>query len=303
MSASLQNNRTMSLYESGDSSGTVSLSGMFEGAFGNVRTGEVRLPTLAHLIARGGWPEALEASAEESSLYSRELLESVGGTDFPFASGVRRDGARMTALVRALALRESEMVSARGLIRDVADLGGGTMDPDTLSGYLADLRAAGLAWDQPAFDPGVPLSLRAGRRPKRRLADPSLSAAALGMDADGLIGSLGAMEALFEALCTRDLRIYAEGMGGSVGHYRDGRGNTVDATVLLEDGRWGAFDVRLGMNQVDSAAEKLIGFREKIADDDGRRPEVLCVLVGLSSYAYRREDGVYVVPITALRDR
>ena len=205
-------------------------------------------------------------------------------------------------LIRSLARNESTLASNNKLISDISEEYEIELSAKTVSDYLDVLNRMFLIEDQCAFNPGLRSSYRIGKTAKRHLADPSLAAAAIGANTENLLKDLNTFGFLFESLCERDLRIYTQSLGGTIGHYRDGRGNEIDTAVQLPDGRWGAFEIKLGTNQVDEAAEKLLTFTEKIRRDGGRVPEFLCVIAGLSSYTYRREDGVYVVPITALRD-
>lgn len=291
--------RTMSLYESGDSTGAVSVSGMFGNRFRNHATGEVDLRALMYLTLRGGWPDAIGIDADRVSDPSRDYLDSIMDEDFTRIDGVKRDPEKVRRLITAIGRNESTVVSNRKLIRDLKQLDGYGIDPDTFADYYNLLRRMFLVEEQNAFNPGLRSSTRVGKSPKRHLVDPSLSAAAIGATIDSLMKDLNTYGFLFESMCERDLLVYAETFGGELRHYRDSNGKEIDAIVRMPDDRWGAFEIKLGMNQVDEASENLLKLDERFRRD-GRPPEFLCVITGLSSYAYRREDGVYVVPITAL---
>ena len=161
----------------------------------------------------------------------------------------------------------------------------------------------GLVWDQPAFDPGLGYASRVSKAPKRHLTEPSLAVAARGMTKEDLSDDRRTLERLFEALCERDLRIYAESLGSVLGHYRDGDGRTIDAVVELPDGRWGAFDIVLGRDGIDDCAKDLVRVRDYMERRCGNAPSVLCVVCGTAETAKLRPDGVYVVPITRLKAR
>lgn len=294
---------TMSLFESGDSNGAVSISSMFDGTLKTSSAGNSDLRHLIYLTVRGGWPASIGVSAENSNLIGTSYLNSIRDEDFVKIDGIKRDSAKIRMLIRSLARNESTLASKSTLISDMSENENEKIDPETLTDYHSLLERMFLIEDQPAFNPGLRSSYRVGKTAKRHLADPSLAAAAMGANIENLFRDLNTFGLLFEALCERDLRVYSQSLGGTIGHYRDGRGNEIDTAVRLPDGRWGAFEIKLGMNQVDKAAEDLLELTEKIRKDEGKVPEFLCVIVGLSSYAYRREDGVYVVPITALRDR
>ncbi len=177
-----------------------------------------------------------------------------------------------------------------------------TLAPDTVTDYLAVLRRLFVVWEQGAYSPNLRSSVRVGKKPKRHLADPSLSAAALGVGAIDLIGDLNTFGFLFEALCERDLAVYSQALGGTLLHYRDAQNREIDAVIELPGGAWGAFEIKLGANQVDEAAEHLLAMRSLMERDaTARPPAVLVVICGMSSAAYTRPDGVMVVPPTALR--
>lgn len=294
---------TMSLFESGDSTGAVSLSDLFSNTFENRLTGDVDLNRLIYLTVRGGWPASIGSESSDASKISTLYLRSIRDEDFKKIDGIERNADKIGMLIRSLARNESTLASNNKLISDISEEYETDLSAKTVSDYLEVLNRMFLIEDQYAFNPGLRSSYRIGKTAKRHLADPSLAAAAIGANTENLLKDLNTFGFLFEALCERDLRVYSQSLGGTIGHYRDGRGNEIDTAVQLPDGRWGAFEIKLGTNQVDEAAEKLLTFTEKIRRDGGRVPEFLCVIAGLSSYAYRREDGVYVVPITSLRDR
>ena len=290
---------TMSLLESSDSSGVASISSLFRQDMKTVTVKDVDLRQLIDLTVRGGWPEALTMSVDGAMLLLRSYLNSIRDEDFTKIDGVSRDGDKIRRCINSLSRNESTVVSNKTIIRDIKEYDDDVIDDDTLSDYLKILKRMFITEDQFAFNPGLRSSYRVGKSPKRHLADPSLSIAAIEATPESLFDDLETYGFMFESMCERDLRIYAQCLRGRVGHYRDGRGNEIDAIIELANGHWGAFEIKLGMNQVDEAAEKLLKMNEKF-QDSRRPPDFLCVLVGLSSYAYRREDGVYVVPITAL---
>ena len=172
----------------------------------------------------------------------------------------------------------------------------------TIASYLDVFRRLYVVEDQPAFSPSVRSSVRVKQAGKRHLTDPSIACSLLGLNEERLIGDLKTMGFLFEALCERDLWIYANYYGGKLFHYQDYKEKEIDAVIEMPNGEWGAFEIKLGANQIDGAAENLLSIRDKIArDNKDKVPKFLCVLCGLSNAAYRRPDGVYVVPITSLK--
>lgn len=293
----------MSLFESGDSSGAVSLRGLFDSPIESMPTGEVALERICELIVRGGWPGNLSATRETAQLVPASYLQQVIDQDASRVDGKHRDPYKTSMLLRSLARNESTMAANSTIKRDMTQFDGETMADNTLTDYLSALYRLFVVYDQPAFDPHMRSSVRVGKKPKRHLADPSLAAAVLGANVERLMGDLETLGFLFEALCERDLAIYAQAHNGKLYHYRDGNNREIDAVVELPDGRWGAFEIKLGANQIDKAATGLIKIKEAIErEPQGVPPSVLVVVCGLSSFAYTRPDGVMVVPITALRD-
>lgn len=293
--------RTMSLFESGDSSGTVSLEALCRGELAPAATGEVELRRLIGLIIRGGWPGSLGLAPEQAALLPAEYLNAVIDDDVFRMDGVRRDSAKMRLLLRSLARNESTTATNKTLVRDIRAVDDGDMDPATVAAYLDIFRRLFITDDLPPFSSGIRSSVRVKQAEKRHFADPSLACALLRATPEALLGDLETLGFLFEALCERDLRIYAEAFGAGLYHYQDYKGQEIDAVVELPDGSWSAFEIKLGANQIDAAAEKLLEIKRQFeADPKGRPPAALCVVCGLSSAAYRRPDGVFVVPITAL---
>lgn len=295
--------RPMSLFESGESSGEVSLAAVFDGPLEARATGEVELSSLIEQVIRGGWPGAIGLSQSAAHEVSEGYLYAVAHDDISRIDGVSRSPHRVAMLLRSLARNESTVASNRTLKNDMQEYDDETIDEKTIADYLESLRRLFLIDDQPAFNPNMRSSVRVGKMPKRHLADPSLAAAALGVTAETLTDDLNTFGFLFEAMCERDLRVYAQCAGGELYHYRDGRGREIDAVVTVPDGRWAAIEIKLGAHQIDEAASKLLALQRDMQDDPrATPPSVLCVVCGMTAYAYTRPDGVCVVPITALRD-
>ena len=295
--------RTMSLFESGDSDGSVSLRGLFGGGFKGTPVRENRIEDLARLTVRGGWPANVSPAEDGSTIVMHRYVEELCERDVPRVDR-SKNPSRMKRLIRSLARNEATLASASRLSRDMLENEDDEMKSSTVSDYLDVLDRMFLIENQPAFSPNARSSVKVGKAPKRHLADPAIAASALGLDEKGLLEDLETFGFLFEALCERDLQVYAQAMGGSLMHYRDDKGREVDAVVELPDGRWGAFEIKLGTGRIDQAAEGLLRVSDAMEDVlRSRRPEFMCVLSGTEGAAYRREDGVYVVPITSLRDR
>lgn len=295
--------RPMSLWESGDSSGKISLQSLCHGEMTPAMTGEVDLKALIGLIIRGGWPGSLGLSSEQAALLPAEYLNAVIDDDVYRMDGIKRDTHKMRLLLRSLARNESTTATNRTLIRDVKAIDDTDIDSNTIAAYLDIFKRLFITDNQPPFSVGIRSSVRIKQAEKRHFADPSLACALLKATPASLLGDLETLGFLFEALCERDLRIYAESFGASLYHYQDYKNQEIDAVIELPDGTWCAFEIKLGANQIDAAASNLLEIKKQIEEDPkGKPPAVLCVLCGMANAAYQRPDGVFVVPITALKD-
>ena len=294
--------RPMSLYESGDSSGKVSLQELCEGKLTPAITGEVDLRTLARLTVRGGWPGNLDIADADISLLPGEYLDAVIDDDVNRVDETRRDSRKVRLLLRSLARNESTTATNRTLKNDIKEIDDEDIDVETVATYLDIFNRLFLTDNQPPFSAKLRSSVRVKQAEKRHFCDPSLACALLRATPEKLIGDLETFGFLFEALCERDLKIYAESFGAQLYHYQDYAGNEIDAVIELPDGNWCGIEIKLGANKIEEAAENLIHIRDEIAKDGGKTPSALIVLCGLSNAAYQRPDGVYVVPLTALKN-
>ena len=294
--------RPMSLYESGDSSGKVSLQALCEGKLTPTITGEVDLRTLAHLTVRGGWPGNLNIDDADISLLPSEYLDAVIDDDVNRVDETRRDSRKVRLLLRSLARNESTTATNRTLKNDIKEIDDEDIDVETVATYLDIFNRLFLTDNQPPYAAKLRSSVRVKQAEKRHFCDPSLACALLKVTPERLIGDLETFGFLFEALCERDLKIYAESFGAALYHYQDYAGNEIDAVIELPDGNWCGIEIKLGANKIEEAAENLIHIRDEIAKDGGKTPSALIVLCGLSNAAYQRPDGVYVVPLTALKN-
>jgi len=294
--------RTMSLYESGDSTGYVLLKDICNGKEISKATGEVNLKKLANLIIRGGWPANLEYSSTQSIKVVNEYINLIIEDDLYRLDGVNRDKHKMKLLLKSLARNESTTVSNATLKNDIKEVDNEDIDIDTVSSYLNALNKLFLLDNDEPFSTNIRSSIRVKQGKKRHFADPSIACALLNLTEEKLIGDLETFGFLFEALVERDLKIYASSFNAKVYHYQDYLNREIDSVIELEDGNWCAFEVKLGVNAIDSAAANLIKIRDSIKEENGKEPSVLCVICGLSNAAYKRPDGVYVIPITALKN-
>lgn len=294
--------RTMSLYESGDSSGAVSLRELCGGRLDPVMTDETDLRELIYCVVRGGWPGNINAPAEDAMILPDSYITAILEDDAQRIDGVKYDRRKMELLLRSLARNESTTATNSKLLNDIKETDDEQLDRDTVAAYIDVFERMFLLDNQQPFSTNIRSSARVKQAEKRHFCDPALACALLKATPERLLGDLNTFGFLFEGLCERDLKVYAESFGAKVFHYQDYANREIDAVIELDDGKWCAFEIKLGANQIDSAAAELIKISEDIKNSGGQAPSVLCVICGLSNAAYRRTDGVFVVPITALKD-
>jgi predicted AAA+ superfamily ATPase len=294
--------RTMSLYESGDSSGQISLEALCNGTLTPAMTGEVDLKNLINLIIRGGWPGSLDLPLKQAALLPQQYLQAVIDDDVYRIDEVKRNTQKMRLLLMSLARNESTTATNALLKADIKEKDAQDIDANTVTSYLDIFKRLFLTDNQSPFASNVRSSVRVRQAEKRHFADPSLACALLKLTPEALLNDLETLGFMFEALCERDLRIYAESFGGTLYHYQDYKNREIDAVIELPDGKWAAFEIKLGANQIDQAAANLKQIQREFEEDKKAvPPSVLCVLCGLSNAAYQRPDGVFVIPITALK--
>lgn len=294
--------RPMSLFESGNSSGDISLKDICEGRIEPKISGEVDLRKLIDFIIRGGWPANQEATLKQAAYLPIQYIRAVLDDDVYRIDNVKRDKHKMELLLRSLARNEATTVTNKKLKNDIKEIDDEDIDVETVSAYLDVFQRLFLTDNQKPFEAKLRSSIRIKQAEKRHLSDPSLAAALLNATPEMLLNDLNTLGFLFEALCERDLKIYAESFDADLYHYQDYNNNEMDAVIAMPDGKWCGFEIKLGANQIDMAAENLIKIKNEIKASGGIAPDSLCVICGLSNAAYQRPDGVFVVPITALRN-
>ena len=295
--------RPMSLFESGDSSGLISLKEVCEGCLTPVMTGEVDLRKIIRLILRGGWPKALSLANNESFLLPGKYLKDLINNDAVKADGVKRDTKKMWIVLRSLARHESSTTNKASLLKDIHEKSAVHLSHNTLDEYLDIFKRLFLTDNiEPFSASGLRSALRVKQAEKLHFADPSLACSLLGATEDNLLGDLQTLGFLFEALCERDLRIYAQSFGSKLYHYQDYANHEIDAVIAHPDGSWTAVEIKLGANQIDEAAHKLLKIKKKLEQASKNcAPKQLSVLTGMSNAAYQRPDGVFVLPLLALK--
>ncbi len=296
------NMRTMSLYETGDSTGDISLKDICEGKFIDKATGKVELRNLARLIIRGGFPGNINYSASDAKEIVNEYINLIINDDLYRLDGISRDKHKVKLLLKSLARNESTTVTNSALKNDIKEIDNEDIDVDTLSSYLDAFDRLFLLDNDEPFSTNIRYSVRVKQAEKRHFADPSMACALLNITEDKLINDLETFGFLFESLVIHDLKVYADSFNAKCYHYQDYQNKEIDQVIELEDGSWCAFEIKLGANQIDYAAKNLINIRDSILKENGKAPSVLCVICGLTTAAYKRPDGVYVVPITALKN-
>lgn len=290
--------RPMSLVESGHSTGDVSLEGLFEGESPRAGDPGLAIGDLAERIAVGGWPALIGRTMDQALIALRGYLDETRRVDLIRLDGIRRDPENVERVLRSLARHVSTSASARSI---AADVGGsdGPIDYHTVLEYTTALTRLFVIEDLPAWSPALRSRSALRAAPTRHFVDPSLAVAALGTGPERLLKDVGTLGLLFESLVVRDLRIYARALDASVFHYRENSGLEADAIVERRDGRWAAFEVKLGQAAVDDAARSLLRVADRVDPDRHGPPATLAVITGWG-YAYRRPDGVAVIPIGAL---
>lgn len=290
--------RPMTLFETGHTNGAISLARLLGGDVARSPDPGLSVADLAERIAVGGWPGLLGLAVNQSLRATRDYLDEVRRLDISRVDGIRRDPDRVERLLRSLARNVATYAATTTLAADTGGAGDALKD-DTVREYLDALERLMVVEDQPAWAPHLRSrsSLRSGA--KRHFVDPSLAVAALRATPARLLSDLGLLGFLFESLVVRDLRVYAQPLEGQVLQYRDNTGLEVDAIVETADGRWAAFEVKLGPGQIDEGAATLLKFAARVDTDRDGEPAVLGVIVGFG-YGYVRDDGVSVIPIGAL---
>lgn len=293
--------RPMSFFESGISDGSISLAALLDGAQVAPGTSSLTIPELAVELAIGGWPSSrAQGLALADALQAvRGYVDQVRRTDIQRVDGVERDPERVLRLMQSLARNVATPVSNRTLATDTAGPTGSPIDRDTVASYLTALERIFVIEDQPAWSPHLRSSWQLRTSPKRHFVDPSLALAALRTTSERALAETRYFGFLFESLVVRDLRVYAQSADAEVRHYKDNRDLEIDAVVQAADGRWAAFEVKLGVEWIDQAAANLKLFARQIDTQATGRLGALAVIVG-QGYAYTRDDGVAVIPIGML---
>ena len=273
---------------------------LFEGKMPVMEPSDLSIEQIAYAICRGGWPAAVSMGGEDALEMSRDYVEAIIHQDISRVDGVEKNPKRVQLLLRALARNVATMATNQTILNDVA-ANEMSISLPTVDGYMNALRRIFVIEDQAAWSPSMRSKSALRTSAKRHFIDPSIATAVLRTSPKGLLEDFNSFGFLFESLCTRDMRIYADANDGDVQHFRDRNGLEADMIVSLSDGRWAAVEVKLGNRQIEEAAEHLLQLSRKVDDEKMGKPSFLMVLTG-GEYAYHRKDGVVVVPIGCLKD-
>ena len=293
--------RPMSLYESKESIGKVSLAELFKGE--NISSiNETDLEEIAFLICRGGWPKSIGLDEKPALFQAIDYFDAVVSTDISRVDSVKRDKEKARRLLRSYARNVGTQSPLETLRQDILANQEDTFDQVTLYSYIDALKKIFVIEDSPAWNPNLRSKTSIRTTDTRYFSDPSIATAALGIGPKDLMSNLETMGFLFENLCIRDLRIYADYLDGTVYHYRDKSGLECDAVIHLRNGNYGLIEIKLGGDKlIEDGAKTLKELESKIDTDNMPKPSFMAVLCAVAPFAYKREDGIYVIPITSLK--
>ena len=295
--------RPMSLYESGESNGMVSLNELFRSPENIAAINSLDLNRLAFLVCRGGWPRATFMEDDIALEQAYDYYDAIVNADISKVDNVKRDPERVKHLMRSYARNVGQQVSNETIKKDMIENDSATLDSDTVLAYVNALKKIFVIEEAPAWNPNLRSKIAIRTSDTRYFIDPSIGTAALGLGPEDLINDLNTFGLFFESLCIRDLRVYAGALNGDVYHYRDSKGLECDAVIHLRNGSYGLVEIKLGGDKlIEDGATALKKLKNKIDTDKMKEPSFLMVLTGTGNYAYVREDGVYVVPVGCLKD-
>ncbi len=295
--------RPMSLYESGESTGEVSLSALFEPNGEALGKAALDIQQLAFAACRGGWPQAVDLPDDIALGQAIDYFDAVVESDINRVDGTTKDKEKVKRFMRSYARNQGSQVPNTGIKADMENNGNSGIGAETVASYVTALRNIFVVEDLPAWNPNLRSKTAIRTSDTRYFVDPSIATAALGAGPSDLVADLKTFGFIFEALCIRDLRVYADVMGGSVYHYRDKDGRECDAVVHLPNGSYGLIEMKLGGdNAINEGATSLLRLESKLDTTKMKSPSFKMVLTGVGDYAYPRRDGVLVVPIGCLRD-
>ena len=295
--------RPMSLYESGESSGSISLKDLFDGKTPEVQPCELNIDDITYLTCRGGWPWATLISKEVALDQAFDYVDSVIKRDIQRVDKVKRSPERARLLLRSYARNISQQASHSTIRKDLLANDASTLDEDTVADYIKALKKLFVIEDLAAWNPNLRSKAAIRTGDTRHFVDPSIGIAALGIGPKDLINDLDTFGLFFEDMVVRDLRVYAEALDGQLYHYRDSNGLECDTVLHRRNGSYALLEVKLGgEDHINAGAASMLELASKIDTDKMPAPSFMAVIIGVGKYAYRRQDGVYVIPIGCLKD-
>lgn len=295
--------RPMTLFESGESNGTVSLGELFSTPEKILQKNNLKLKDISFLICRGGWPAAVGLPDEAALEQAFDYYDAVTKEDVTKVDGVKRASERVQRLMRSYARHQGTQASIATLREDLKNNDTATLDDDTISSYLEALRKIFVVEDMPAWNPNLRSKTAIRTADTRYFVDPSIATASLGLGPDDLLNDLSTMGFFFESMCVRDLRVFADALKGQVYHYRDKSGLECDAVVHLRNGQYGLVEIKLGGETlIEEGAETLNELSSQIDTTRMKSPSFKMIMTATGDFAYRRpKDGIYVIPIGCLK--
>ena len=295
--------RPMSLYESGDSTGDVSLTNLFTNPSNIEGVSNLNFEKLAFVTCRGGWPQAIDMPQDIALDQAIDYYEAVVRSDINRVDGINKNPDKIRRFMRAYARNQGEQVANTIIARDVFENNEVEISDETVATYLDALKKIFVIEEMPAWNPNLRSKTAIRTSNTRYFVDPSIAVAALGIGPNDLINDLKTFGFIFETLCVRDLRVYADSLNGDVFHYRDKDGQECDAVIHLRNGKYGLIEIKLGGDKlIEDGANNLKKMESKIDLEKMGKPSFLMVLIGVGDYAYRRSDGIYIVPIGCLKN-
>ena len=294
--------RPMSLFESEESSGEVSLENLFFEPEALSGTSDMNIDRLSFLICRGGWPRAIGMKERPALAQAVDYYEAVVKSDINRADGVNKNPERVKKLMRSYARNQGGQVPNTHIRNDIVSNDTESISEDTVVSYINALKKIFVVEDMPAWNPNLRSQTAIRTSDTRYYVDPLIATAALGISPQDLVNDLNTLGLMFETLCVRDLRIYSESIGGEVYHYRDKSGLECDTVIHLRNGHYGLIEIKLGGSKlIEEGAKNLITLRDKIDTTKMNKPSFMAIIVGIGEYAFRREDGIYIIPISCLK--
>lgn len=295
--------RPMTLYESGESTGTVSLKDLFEGPSTINGINNLSLEDIAYLCCRGGWPRSIFLDKEIALDSAFDYYDAIINSDISRVDGVNRNPERVKNLMRSYARNIGSQASVETIKNDMINNDSFALDTDTVFSYINALKKIFVIEESPAWNPNLRSKTAIRTSDTRYFIDPSIVTASLGIGPEDLINDLNTFGLVFETLCIRDLRVYAESINGNVYHYRDSSSLECDAVIHLRNGSYGLVEIKLGGDKlIDEGAKNLIKMQNKIDTEKMKKPSFMMVLTATGNYAYKRDDDVYVIPVGCLKN-